>query len=174
VARYTQAIMDLGATVCVRSRPLCIACPLQTHCRAHQRGLQHRLPTPKPRAARRVRSVIMLVAQRNDGSVLLQRRPERGIWGGLWCLPEFHSLDGARAFSAQYLRRAQVAHEALALVRHAFTHFELEITPLLARCEGSAGIMEGTSALWYKSDAPQRIGLPAPIQQMLDSLQETA
>lgn len=173
VATYTQAIMDLGATICVRSRPLCNACPLHDDCRARRQGRQSQLPTPKPRAAKRVRGVVMLVAQRGDGSILLERRPERGIWGGLWCLPEFHSLDGAREFGAIRLAGADIEADTRALVRHAFTHFELEIRPLLARCEGLAGVMEGPPTLWYNAGAPDRIGLPAPISQIIRSLQET-
>ena len=171
VATYTQAIMDLGATICVRSRPLCNACPLHQDCRSRRQGRQSELPTPRPRAARRVRGVVMLVAQRGDGSILLERRPERGIWGGLWCLPEFHSLDGARAFGTAHLTGATVEPDTRALVRHAFTHFELEIRPLLARCEGLAGVMDGAPTLWYNAGAPDRIGLPAPITQIIRSLQ---
>ena len=89
VDTYTQAVMDLGATVCVRRNPSCAACPVAATCVAHRSGRQHELPAPKPARTRRLRQVFMLAAVREDGGVLLERRPESGIWGGLWCLPEF-------------------------------------------------------------------------------------
>src|SRR5579871_1095047 len=97
---YTQAIMDMGATVCTRSRPLCAYCPLSEGCFAKATGRQSELPTPRAaKSARRTRSVFMLVAMRDDGSVLLERRPESGIWGGLWCLPEFDSASAASVYA---------------------------------------------------------------------------
>ena len=149
VAAYTQGIMDLGATLCVRRRPLCPVCPLAVPCAARRTGRQHEIPAPRPRAARRTRSVVMLLAQLRDGSVLLERRAERGVWGGLWCPPQFPSADAARLFAATRLRNAEVEPESRTIVRHAFSHFELAISPLLARCAGSSGVMDGPPTLWY-------------------------
>ncbi|HEV2285107.1 MAG TPA: A/G-specific adenine glycosylase, partial [Steroidobacteraceae bacterium] len=95
---YTQAIMDLGATVCVRVRPQCASCPLGAGCVARRTGRQREIPAPRAVRARRTREVFMLVARRADGSVLLERRPESGVWGGLWCLPEFLTVRAARAY----------------------------------------------------------------------------
>jgi A/G-specific adenine glycosylase len=176
VDEYTQAIMDLGATVCVRSRPSCAACPLQEDCNAHRTHRTHLIPAPRRRApaARRLRAVVMLVAQRADGAVLLERRPPQGIWGGLWCLPEFATESAARGFAAAELHGADIAPQDLAPVPHAFTHFDLVITPLLARCRGDgrsgAAVREGDDTLWYDMRAPARVGLPAPVQQILASL----
>ncbi|MGD9598130.1 MAG: A/G-specific adenine glycosylase [Steroidobacteraceae bacterium] len=177
VAEYTQAIMDLGATVCVRTRPLCPVCPLRADCNAHRTHRQHLIPAPRARArtARRVRAVVMLVARRDDGAVLLERRPPEGIWGGLWCLPEFASESAARSFAAAELRDAEVDAQPLAELPHAFTHFDLLITPLLARCRGRDRVAEaGTGGderlLWYDRGAPARVGLPAPVLQILESL----
>ena len=175
VAEYTQAIMDLGATVCVRTRPLCPACPLQADCNALHTHRTQLIPAARPRAraARRVRTIVMLVAQRADGAVLLERRPPQGIWGGLWCLPEFATESAARGFAAVELRGAEMAAHRLAPVPHAFTHFDLVITPVLARCHDDApadraGEREGK--IWYDMRAPARVGLPAPVQQILASL----
>lgn len=176
VGEYTQAIMDLGATVCVRTRPLCPLCPLQADCNAHRTHRQHLIPAPRARsrAARRVREVVMLIAQRADGAVLLERRPLSGVWGGLWSLPEFATESAARGFAAAALHGAQIAARALAPVPHAFTHFDLVITPLLARCSGAeheAGELHETDrTLWYDMRVPARVGLPAPVQQILASL----
>ena len=172
VAEYTQAIMDLGATVCVRRRPLCPLCPLRASCNALRTNRQHVIPAPRvrTRAARRVREVVMLVAQRADGAILLERRPPQGIWGGLWCLPEFGTESAARGYAAAQLREAEIAAQPLAQVPHAFTHFDLVITPLLARCRDTVEVAEADRVLWYDIRRPARVGLPAPIQQILKSL----
>jgi A/G-specific adenine glycosylase len=170
VATYTQAIMDLGATVCVRRHPLCTLCPLQSDCAAHLSGQEQMLPTPRVRAARPVRQVVMLLARRADGRVLLERRPDSGIWGGLWCLPEFQSDEDARAFGAQRLLHSAFEPGFRATLRHAFTHFELEISPLLAQCEGFAGVPDSPSSLWFDPAHPADVGLPAPVSALLAGL----
>ncbi|HEX7417787.1 MAG TPA: A/G-specific adenine glycosylase [Steroidobacteraceae bacterium] len=170
---YTQAIMDLGATLCTRARPRCAQCPLTDLCFARHSGRQHELPTPRPstpRALRRSKRTIMLVAMRADRSVLLEKRPPHGIWGGLWCLPEFSSEAAARSFALQHLQQPRVARELMAQVQHSFTHFDLAITPLLAECVDIGGVMEGSERLWYNIRAPANIGLPAPIRSLLDEL----
>ena len=112
----------------------------------------------------------MLVAMRDDGSVLLERRPETGIWGGLWCLPEFDTESAASVYCGQSLEAAQNQPEPLSIVEHAFTHFDLAITPLLTSCAGHAGVMDAPPTLWYNARDPARIGLPAPIKTLLETL----
>ncbi|MDE2250987.1 MAG: A/G-specific adenine glycosylase [Gammaproteobacteria bacterium] len=170
VAVYTQAIMDLGATVCVRRRPLCPVCPLEPGCSARRSGRQHELPAARPRGVRRTRSVVMLLARQADGSVLLERRAERGVWGGLWYPPQFPSVEAARLFAATRLAAAEVEPQSRTILRHAFTHFELEISPLLARCEGWSGVMDGPPVLWYNPAQPERLGLPAPVTALIRNL----
>ena len=170
VAVYTQAIMDLGAAVCVRRRPLCPVCPLQHSCVAQRTGRQHEIPAARPRAARRTRSVVMLLARQDDGSVLLERRAERGVWGGLWCPPQFPSIEAARLYAQTRLQAAEVEPQSRTIRRHAFTHFELEISPLLARCAGWNGVMDGSPLLWYNPASPARLGLPAPVTALIQSL----
>lgn len=170
VAAYTQAIMDLGATVCVRSRPLCAACPLAAGCCARRTGRQHELPAPRTARARRTRSVFMVVALDETGSVLLERRPDSGVWGGLWCLPEFDTATAAQAFIRHALLTRGIEPQPLSTVEHAFTHFSLIISPLLVRCAGAAAVMEEGASLWYNIRAPARIGLPAPITTLLARL----
>lgn len=170
VADYTQAIMDLGATVCVRARPLCEVCPLAPGCAARRTGRQHELPAPRRPAPRRTRSVYMVVALHEDGSVFLERRPESGVWGGLWCLPEFDTASAARAYLRQSLGAGAVEPQPLGTVEHAFTHFNLLITPLLARCSGAAPRVAEGGGLWYNVRHPARVGLPAPISTLLGRL----
>ena len=168
---YTQAIMDLGATVCTRHKPVCAYCPLAEDCFARATGRQQDLPTPrKMRSARRSREIFMLVAMRNDGTVLLERRPDSGIWGGLWCLPEFETVSAATSYAGHRLQAAQAQPKPLTLVQHAFTHFDLVITPLLTLCAGKAGVMDSIPTLWYNAREPARIGLPAPIKTLLEDL----
>jgi A/G-specific adenine glycosylase len=174
VATYTQAIMDLGATVCVRSRPLCTVCPLATDCAARKQGLQASIPAPKPRAARRTRATVLLLALRREGAVLLERQPTPGIWAGLWCPPQFADLAAAREWAGQRLAAPRYEPAALAPFRHVFTHFDLEVTPLLVHCEGPAGVADWArqaggshGMIWLDLAAPQEVGLPAPVSRLL-------
>jgi A/G-specific adenine glycosylase len=174
VADYTQAIMDLGATLCVRARPLCAACPLADGCFARRTGRQQELPASRSAPARRTRSVFMVVALNADGSVLLERRPQSGVWGGLWCLPEFDTATAAQAFIRNSLATDGAEPQALRTVEHAFTHFSLVIRPLLVHCAGPAAMMEEGACLWYNVRAPARIGLPAPITALLAGLSRSS
>ena len=169
VSEYTQAIMDLGATVCVRRRPLCTHCPLSAGCYARRTGRQHELPAPQRARARRLRRAFMVVALADPQTVWLERRPESGVWGGLWCLPEFATATAATAFIRNGLQAA-AAPQPLAALEHAFTHFDLTITPLLVHCARSAAVMEEGTGLWYNLREPARIGLPAPITALLTRL----
>jgi A/G-specific adenine glycosylase len=163
VGIYTQAIMDLGATVCVRHRPACAVCPLAERCIAFATDRQLELPTPRRARARRLRRAFMIAAMRDDGGFYLERRPDSGIWGGLWCLPEFASRDDASASWGSDL-------QALGDVEHAFTHFDLVITPLFVRCRTARGVMDEPPGLWYEPRDPARVGLPAPIKLLLEQL----
>ena len=166
---YTQAAMDLGATVCTRRNPACADCPLSQACLARRAGRQHELPAPKRRPERPLRSVFMLAATRGDGAVLLERRAERGIWGGLWCLPEFDSAMAAEKYLGRMLGTAHRVRP-LEAIEHAFTHFDLVITPLLAHCSGHDAAPDPARHAWYRVSAPGALGLPAPIQRFLQRL----
>jgi A/G-specific adenine glycosylase len=174
IAEYTQAIMDLGATVCVRRRPLCAHCPLHAGCVARRSGRQHELPAPRRPRLRPQRRVFMVVALEESGRVRLERRPESGVWGGLWCLPEFTTASAAGAFIRDSLGVLAGAHRPLATLEHAFTHFDLTITPLLVHCPGIASGVEENGGLWYNLHEPARIGLPAPISALLTRLADEA
>ena len=171
VATYTQAVMDFGATVCTRHDPLCMHCPLQTGCEAFASGRVHELPTPRKRLNRPTRQVVMLLAVNRRGDVLLQRRPARGIWGGLWSLPEFDSAEAATRFCESELRSEPSHTERMALVHHAFTHFDLEITPLRVSLTGPPLESTDGGVLWYNARDPERIGLPAPIATLLAGME---
>ena len=170
IAEYTQAIMDLGATVCVRRRPLCRQCPLEAGCIARRTARQHELPEPRRPTRRGRRRAFMVVALERSGSVLLERRPESGVWGGLWCLPEFTTASAAVAFIRNTLGVLEDVPRPLAALEHAFTHFDLTITPLLVQCTGARFLVEEGRGLWYNLSEPARIGLPAPITTLLAHL----
>ena len=151
---YTQAVMDLGATVCTARAPACAQCPVAADCIALRRGLAARLPAPRPRRARPQRVAQLLLIENARGELLLERRPERGIWGGLWCPP----VVAGRGARAGVVARLPVIH-------HAFTHYDLELRPVRVR----AGAARRTGE-WVKLRALSRYGLPAPVRKLLASL----
>jgi A/G-specific adenine glycosylase len=167
VARYTQAIMDLGATVCTRARPACLFCPVNAGCRARNENRQDALPAKKPRAARPARAAWLVVAMRGGHKVLIERRPPSGIWGGLWALPEFPTWAHAEQWCREHLAAASAARRSPSL-RHAFSHFDYEMRPLVVHCLGKAeGLRDDDRYRWYDVRQPARVGLPRPIATLL-------
>ncbi len=173
VADYTQAMMDLGATLCTRGTPDCDACPLNADCAALAQGRPQAYPAPRPKRALPVREVYMLLLVNGEGEVWLQQRPPSGVWGGLWSLPEFDGPDALLDWCGRFTGRAVEARELPAL-RHTFSHFRLDIRPRLVRLENPAfSVMEGEGCVWYNSRQPQSLGLAAPVRRLLDSLEHT-
>ena len=166
VAEYTQAIMDLGATVCTRAQPACTQCPLQGGCGALAGDLVDELPARRARAARRHERTHMVFVVRG-GSVLLQRRPSRGIWGGLWAPPEFPDSDAARAWCRSTFGAGQRGARRLGIVRHSFTHFDLDIEPWVLELRGRGPRVAGAALQWHGVRAPRSIGLPAPVARLI-------
>ncbi|ROR34631.1 A/G-specific adenine glycosylase [Inmirania thermothiophila] len=166
VAAYTQGLMDLGATVCTPRRPACAACPVAFGCEARRRGDPCAYPAPAPRRRRPRRRTRMLVLRRGDGRVLLARRPPAGVWPGLWSLPECAPGDDPEAWCRVHLGFAARTEAVLPTVRHAFTHFELEIEPLLLTVEGAAAVGEG-QVCWVGGEETQGLALPAPVRAIL-------
>jgi A/G-specific adenine glycosylase len=167
VAQYTQAIMDLGATVCTRARPTCLLCPVNGDCVARAHNLQDRLPEPRPRAARPAREAWLVVAMRGGHKVLLEHRPPSGLWGGMWGLPEFPTRSHALQFCNEHLVGAAAPHAGRPL-RHAFSHFDYEMHPLVVHCLGKAeSLRDDDRYLWYDVRRPAKIGLPRPIATLV-------
>src|SRR5690606_36680605 len=158
-----QAIMDLGATVCVRSRPLCAVCPMHDDCTARREGLQAVLPTPRPRKERPLRQSVAAIVQREDGAVLLEKRPPTGLWGGLWTFPQFDSQALAADWVDSRFAGASDARQMLAPYAHVFTHFDLQLLPILVQLHGPAlAATESSGYCWYDVRRPARIGLTKP------------
>jgi A/G-specific adenine glycosylase len=169
-AAYTQAIMDLGATVCVRSKPLCVACPVQQDCVAKAKGLQAQLPAPKPRKARVQREAHVVIAVEPGGAVLLERRPASGIWGGLWSFPQFDDDDQASAWIGTELGPAGTPR-AWPPYKHAFTHFDLTLHPLvLGPVVAALRVADADRYCWYDPGKPAEVGLAAPVTALIKAV----
>ena len=151
IRTYTQALMDLGATVCTRN-PSCAACPVKARCVARRTNRVHELPAARERKSLPLKKTAWHVYLR-DRAVLLERRPSNGIWGGLWCFPE-SALNDARV------------RQRLTPIEHGFTHFRLHIQPLLY--DGKFGAARGR--VWMDIEDARRAAVPAPVKKLLGAL----
>mgnify|MGYP006314066407 FL=1 len=166
VNHYTQAMMDLGATLCTRSKPDCPRCPLQNGCQAHRQGRQAELPVRKPRTSLPQKSTLMPVLVDSGHAVLLYRRPSSGLWGGLWSLPELNSADELDGLLSRHSLTASASQPMAGLV-HTFSHFQLTIAPQLVRVEHRLRAVAEGDWLWYNLADPPRLGLAAPVKKLL-------
>jgi A/G-specific adenine glycosylase len=165
-ADYTQAIMDLGATICTRAKPACLLCPVNASCEARRNDAQQQYPAPRPRKSRPQREVWVVLARRGR-KVLIERGPPTGLWGGLWSLPEFPTHAHAVQWSGEHLSGAANLQPDTP-IRHAFSHFDYEIKPLRVSCAGKAlALRDDDRYRWYDLDAPAEVGLPKPISTLL-------
>ena len=167
---YTQAQMDLGATVCTRGRPACPRCPLAGDCVALRDGRVAALPTPRPKKAvpERHGRFAVIVA---DNAVLLERRPPSGIWGGLQSLPELPEDADAADWVARRFGVTVQAVTPLPGLRHVFTHFVLHLAPeRVAVMRAAAGRAEEGGAVWQPLDRLAEAALPTPIRRVLEDL----
>ncbi len=170
VADYTQAIMDLGATLCTRKNPQCPRCPLADACLARQQQRVDELPTAKTSQKKPVKSCVFLALLDTGKQVLLEKRPAMGIWGGLWSFPEFTSLDAAQTWCME--RGINIDRmQCLATRKHSFSHFHLHYTTLVVTSDNPKNnVMEGGRLLWYKTGSVEKIGLPAPVSRLLQEI----
>ena len=166
---YTQGLMDLGATICTRSKPKCPACPVNASCAALESGLTNILPTPKPRKIIPEKSTTMLVII-NNNEVLLEKRPQTGIWGGLWSLPEIAMHEIASEVAQSRLGLEVEATEPLAIVNHAFTHFKLAITPQPLLLVKQTLQAQAPNMIWLPIDEAIGAAIPTPVRKILTLL----
>lgn len=153
---YTQGLMDLGATLCTRTKPKCGACPLQSSCTAYAKNLVQKLPTPKPRKALPERECVMLVYM-NANEVMLEKRANTGVWGGLWSFPETEELP-------------QNAKKLPAFT-HTFTHFKLHIQPVMIF--GSKP-PDKPNTVWLTPDEALQAAIPTPVRKILLQIKNKA
>ena len=172
-ADYTQAIMDLGAMVCTRTKPLCSECPLAAHCIANAQGLQSQLPTRRPKRLRPHRVAYVAVISNTSRSVLLQQRPAAGIWGGLWVFPQFDDEAACKTFMHSRVVNA-ASLQSLPVINHAFTHFDLTLHPYWAvDATLKSAVADEVAHCWYDPQQPTRIGLAKPVLDILKLLKLT-
>ncbi|EIJ42441.1 A/G-specific adenine glycosylase [Beggiatoa alba B18LD] len=173
VANYTQAIMDLGATVCTRTKPACQTCPVQADCLAYQQGNPTAYPVRKPSKTLPTKNTIFLIIQRPDGCVLLQQRPQTGIWGGLWAFPECTQLKEVETWMKTQLQLDNYQIKQGTNLKHTFTHFHLEITPLYLLINQTPPTISLLHTCWYDLYNPPTIGLATPVVKFLKQLAKT-
>jgi A/G-specific adenine glycosylase len=167
-ADYSQAMMDLGATLCTRSKPACNDCPLSRGCLARQQQTTAIYPGKKPKKTLPVKHTQMILFENPRGEILLQKRPPTGIWGGLWAFPETGLDTDSEIFCRQFTGAKAAAITAIKSYRHTFSHFHLEISPVHIQLKQSpARIMEDDQQLWYNIQQPQAVGLSAPTKKLL-------
>lgn len=166
---YTQAIMDLGATVCTRARPKCALCPVAEDCIALAEDNPTAYPGKKPAKEKPVKSAYFLLLQSPNGDILLERRPSQGIWGGLWCLPEVPIEQSLESHLPAYGPIRSTEHWQG--WRHTFSHYHLDIQPVLVKlAKRPVRIMEEGRHLWYNVRQPANVGLAAPVKTLLQKL----
>ena len=162
-ADYTQAIMDLGATVCIRSGPDCPKCPVREDCRALSLGKVDELPSPKPAARVSDRTVQLLILRDGSGRVLLERRPPAGIWGGLWCLPELGEDESSLGLEYS-------SEGTLSAIEHRLSHIRMTIVPLLATAAVPGQVKCSPQCDWFSPGQQNDLGLPKPVADLLKRL----
>lgn len=166
---YTQGLMDLGATLCTRTKPKCSACPINASCAAHVNNLTNKLPTPKPRKILPEKSTVMLVIIKQN-EVLLEKRPQTGIWGGLWSLPEIGTRDIASEVATNRHGLEVEASEPFAIVNHVFTHFKLAITPQPLLVIKQTLQVQVPNMIWLPIDEAISAAIPTPVRKILRSV----
>jgi A/G-specific adenine glycosylase len=184
IESYTQGLMDLGATLCTRSKPSCLRCPMQNRCVAFAQNLTAILPMKKPKKKQKEKHATMLVLL-HEGQVLLEQRPNSGIWGGLLSLPEIDGMKERALINTSSKRdnneeECQFAQsfgqfekiETLAEFTHVFTHFKLHITPKLVRLSDRTNMVAQTRYTWFDMSKLALAPLPAPVKNLLFSLVE--
>lgn len=169
LADYTQAVMDLGATVCTRSSPDCEHCPLQDDCLALAQERVGELPTKKPKKPLPIRRKRFLIIRDAQGRYLMEKRPPSGIWGGLWSLPELTMDAPVAQYVAQQWQLTVNKYKELPVFRHTFSHFHLDITPCDIQLAGTElAVAEQAGHRWH--DDITTLALAAPVMTILNSL----
>lgn len=169
-ADYSQAIMDLGATVCKPKQPLCVTCPMQSTCQALANDTVAQIPTPKPKKVLPQKTVSVLLLKNPQGQIQLQQRPAKGIWGGLWSLPEYANLTALHAHLA--LSGLPINTQTLPTIKHVFSHYKLSIQPHLLQLQHQPTKVAGNEqSRWYDAAQLHTIGLATPIKKLLEKNQ---
>jgi A/G-specific adenine glycosylase len=168
---YIQGLMDFGATLCTRSKPRCHDCPMQGECQAFQQQRVAQLPVSKPRKAIPEKQTTMLMIL-DGGEILLEKRPDKGIWGGLWSFPECQPDQiSVQQTQERYGLQAE-SLEGLPVLWHTFTHFKLEITPQPLQLVGERPVLP-PHLQWLPLADAINAALPTPVRTLLQTLQQS-
>lgn len=167
VAQYTQAMMDLGATVCTRSQAKCDICPISQRCLARQEESQYKYPTPKPKKSIPLRKIVFLLLENKAGEILFQRRPPAGIWGGLWCFPECSTDDDIEKWLLAETGLSGSISKHLSVIKHTLTHFRMEILPIHLKIKQCNNVKEMDDHRWCLAGDALKFGVPAPVRNLL-------
>ena len=170
---YAQAIMDLGALICLRQRPVCIHCPLCESCQARRQGLIEKIPGRKPKKQPPLKSIRMMIL-RSEGKILLEKRPPAGIWGGLWSLPEVDVMLSGKEVEELLASRYGVTVKKIEKVRsfnHTFSHFRLQVEPWLIDTLTMQSRVREPGQQWYRFQELSKIGMPGPVGRLLMELE---
>lgn len=170
-AEYTQAMMDLGATLCTRSKPDCSTCPVKGGCKAHAQQRQDDFPASKPSKNIPQRDVVVAIIQDNeDSSIWLEKRPPAGIWGGLYSFPEFEDTAKLDVWLNLRYKFCSPSSQSLPVISHTFSHFRLHMHPRFIQINKKPnGVMEDDHGVWYKLTS-HKIGLAAPVKKVLEQV----
>ena len=170
IETYTQALMDLGATVCTRAQPDCAACPIAQDCVAFNTGRTAELPSPRPRKALPHRELRVLVIERG-GEILFERRPPLGIWGGLWSLPELPLDEDVCAAVKVRFSADVIVRDELPAIAHGFTHYSLTLHPQRVSAQRWPSRAEAPGTIWLTAADARSAALPAPIKKLMRTLE---
>ena len=166
---YTQGLMDLGATVCTRGKPRCPECRMNVGCQAYANNEVHLLPTPKVKKTTPQKHTTMLILLK-AGEVLLEKRPQTGIWAGLWSLPEIDVTEIATEVAFNKFGMTSEAEETLPIVNHAFTHFKLAIYPQPLQVISQKPQLNQSNNIWLPISEAVEAAIPTPVRNILVAL----
>lgn len=175
VASYTQAMMDLGATCCTRSKPDCQHCPVSSSCLAFADNLQSQFPNKKPKKKIPEKNTIMVIPKCGD-NIYMEKRPPTGIWGGLWCFKECQEKNEIPNLLTSLNLTAKNNSDFIELpeFRHTFSHFHLDITAIIVECEQGkqTEIQQNSQQQWYNLKNQQNVGLAASTLKLIELLKQ--
>jgi len=165
---YTQALMDLGATVCTKLKPDCSACPVRRSCVARKKGRVEDIPAPRPMKTLPTKRTTWLLLL-HKGSILLERRPSTGLWGGLWTFPEAASKKIEAECRLAY--GCDIAStKKLKILEHGFSHFNLRIQPLACEVRSTSPRAEESGRMWIEIEDAKGAAVPAPVRKLLERI----
>lgn len=171
VSTYTQAIMDLGATVCTRTQPACNDCPVMPGCFTYENNQQSILPTRRKKKPLPIKQTIFTIIENKNGEVLLEKRPSVGIWGGLWSFPECPVNENLPKWIKKKYGSIVSNQSEHPTLRHTFSHFHLDIRPIRVKLRKDFdSVKDQGDIIWYKLNGSSQLGMAAPVTRITRQL----